>query len=112
MIDKVEVKINDNDILLNLYGEGKVYKTFPDIGESIKNHILCAVRRELKDEEALFSQSWDRLKDTMMNDKKYIVDGTIIDIDVFCNNPDKLTSVMYNSQIKYYYDQAKELVLS
>ena len=108
MIDKVEVKINDNDILLNLYGEGKVYKTFPDIGEDIKNHILCAVRRELKDEEALFSQSWDRLKDTMMNDKKYIVDGTIIDIDVFCNNPDKLTSVMYNSQIKYYYDQAKE----
>ena len=108
MIDKVEVKINDNDILLNLYGEGKTYKTFPDIGEDIKNHILCAVRRELKDEEALFSQSWDRLKDTMMNDKKYIVDGTIIDIDVFCNNPDKLTSVMYNSQIKYYYDQAKE----
>ena len=106
MIDKVEVKINDNDILLNLYGEGKDYKTFPDIGESIKNHILCAVRRELKDEEALFSQSWDRLKDTMMNDKKYIVDGTIIDIDVFCNNPDKLTSVMYNSQIKYYYDQS------
>lgn len=106
LIEKVEIKINDNDILLNLYGQGKDYKTFPDIGETINRNILCAVRRELKDEEALFSQSWDHLKNIMMNDKKYIVDGRVIDIDVFCNNPDKLDSVMYNAQIKQYYEQA------
>ena len=70
LIDKVEIKINDNDILLNLYGKGKEYKTFPDINEDIENNILCAVRRELKDEEALFTQSWDRLKTTMLNDKE------------------------------------------
>ena len=45
LIDKLEIRINDNDILLNLYGEGKQYKTFPDIGESIKQSILCALRR-------------------------------------------------------------------
>lgn len=106
LIDKVEIKINDNDILLNLYGKDKVYKTFPDIGEEVKNNILCAVRRELKDEEALFSQSWNRLKSTMMNDKKYIVEGEVVDIDVFCNNPEKLDSVMYNNQIKQYYEQS------
>ena len=105
LIDKVEIKINDNDILLNLYGKGKEYKTFPDINEDIENNILCAVRRELKDEEALFTQSWDRLKTTMLNDKEYIVEGKVIDIDVFCNNPEKLETSMYNNQVKKYYDE-------
>ena len=106
LIDKMEIRINDNDILLNLYGEGKQYKTFPDIGENIKQSILCALRRELKDEEALFSQSWDRLKELMMNDKPFICDnGTVIDIDVYCNNPEKLQTSMYNNQIKRYYDE-------
>lgn len=104
LIDKVDIRVNDNDILLNLYGKDKEYKTFPDIGEKVEHSILCAVRRELKDEEALFSQSWDRLKSLMMSDKKYTTDGTVIDIDVFCNNPEKLESSMYNSQIKKYYD--------
>ena len=106
MIDKIEIKINDNDILLNIYGKDQIYKTFPDIGEEVKDCILCAVRRELKDEEALFTQSWERLKDIMMNDKLYIVEGKVIDIDVFCNNPEKLTTVMYNNQIKRYYDES------
>ena len=106
LIDKVEIRINDNDILLNLYGEGNQYKTFPDIGEKVKQSVLCALRRELKDEEALFSQSWERLKDIMMNDKQFIVDeGTVIDIDVFCNNPEKLRTSMYNTQINTYYNE-------
>ena len=105
MIDKVEVRVNDNDILLNLYGQGKDYKTFPNIGENIKDGILCAVRRELKDEEALYSQSWERLKVINMADRKYNVEGQVIDIDVFCNNPEKIDTVMYNNQIKYYYEQ-------
>ena len=46
LIDKVEVKINDNDILLNLYGRDKEYKTFPDIDEDVKNNILCAQRTQ------------------------------------------------------------------
>ena len=108
LIEKVEVKINDNDILLNLYGEGKQYKTFPDIGENVQNCTLCAVRREFKDEEALFTQSWERLKTTMPNDTCYIAEGRIIDIDVFCNNQEKLTNVMYNAQVQEYYNQTIE----
>lgn len=128
LIDKMEIMINDNDILLNLYGEDKAttgkamtegkmgtYITFPDIGEQVKNNIFCAIRRELKDEEALFSQSWERLKDIMMNDKKFLCDdGVVIDINVYCNNPEKLQNSMYNNQIKKYYDEvqrfAKEFV--
>ena len=121
LINKMEIMINDNDILLNLYGEDKAttgeamvegkmgtYVTFPNIGEAVKNNIFCAIRRELKDEEALFSQSWERLKDIMMNDKKFLCDdGIVIDINVYCNNPEKLQSSMYNNQIKRYYDETQ-----
>lgn len=128
LIDKIEVMVNDNDILLNLYGEEPatagsqpsdakrgLYRTFPDIGENVKNNIFCAIRRELKDEEALFSQSWERLKDIMMNDKKFLCDdGIVIDINVYCNNVEKLQTSMYNNQIKRYHDEsvrfAKEFV--
>ena len=41
LIKKVVVNINDNDLLLNLMGEGNNYKSFPDIGENIQNGILC-----------------------------------------------------------------------
>ena len=41
----------------------------------------------------------------MMNDKEYIVEGKVIDIDVYCNNPEKLENSLYNNQIKRYYDE-------
>ena len=108
LITKIEIKINDNDILLNRYGKDgtKEYKTFPDIGEAIESNIFCIVRREMKDEESLFSQSWERLKQPMMNDKKYLCDdGIVVDINVFCNAPDKFENSMYSQQLKRYHDE-------
>lgn len=113
LIKKVTIIINDNDILLNLYGENDEYKTFPDIGESVKNKILCAVRREQKD-ESLFTQSYQKLKTIIMSDEKYPVDGKVVDIDIYCNNSEKISQNFYNSQLnKYYQDKmrfGKELV--
>jgi len=103
LFDTLPLQINDNDILLNLYGEGDNYKVLPDIGEEIKGGILCAVRRERKDDEALYSQSWDRLKDIMISDERYTLQGTVIDISVYCNNPEKLENSVYNQQIAKYY---------
>lgn len=108
LFHRVQPIINDNDILLNLYGDNENYKTFPDIGEEIKGGILCAVRRERKDDEALFSQSWERLKDIMIPDEKYTVEGKIIDINVYCNNPEKLQNSIYNRQIAKYYNMNME----
>lgn len=112
LIDKVRIMVNDNDILLNLYGEGNNitdYKTFPNIGEEIKGGILCALRREKKEDEALFSQSWERLKTTMISDEPYLVpEGTVIDIDVYCNNPDALRKSTYNQQIYHYYQLTRQ----
>ena len=108
LITKIEIKINDNDILLNCYGKDGTteYKTFPDIGERIVSNIFCIVRREMKDEESLFSQSWDRLKTPMMNDKKYLCDdGVVVDVNVYCNAPEKLESSMYCQQLKRYHEE-------
>lgn len=102
LIKKIPIVINDNDILLNLYGADNNYKTFPDIGEDIKG-ILCALRREDK-EESLFAQSYYRLNQIMMSDDKYLAEGKILDINVYCNNT-KTFENYYNSQLKFYYDQ-------
>lgn len=104
LFNEIEVVINENDIPLNIYGDDNYYKAFPNIGENIKDSTVCAIRRERKDDEALYSQSKERLKQLMISDTTYISDGEIVDIDVYCNNPDKLED-MYYQQLKEYYEK-------
>lgn len=101
---KLSIIINDNDILLNLYGDNDTYKVMPDVGEHIKDGIVCATRRE-KNEEALFTQSFNRLKDIMMPDDKFTTKGQVVDINIFCNNPDGLRESYYNMQLNRYYEE-------
>lgn len=103
LIKPVTIIVNDNDILLNIYGDLYNYKTFPDIGEDIVDNLLSVVRREKK-EESLYTHSFDRLQDFLMNDDKFIVSGKVIDIDVYCNNPETIDNSPYNVQIKKYKD--------
>lgn len=104
LIKPVSVIINDNDIALNLYGDDSVYKSIPDIGEEIREGILCCIRREKK-EESLYMQSKQRLRDVMMSDEKYPVEGKVIDINIRCNNPDALLTE-YNGQLLKYYNES------
>lgn len=106
LIKEVKVQINDNDLLLNLFGDENKYKSFPDIGENIDGGILCAVRRE-KIEECLYMQSIDRLNKILMSDTKYTVEGKVIDISVYCNNPDTLNDKYSNNQVGYYYRERR-----
>jgi len=101
LIKPVTVIVNENDILLNQYGDEYNYKSFPDIGEEVDGNLLTIVRREKK-EESLFTHSYDRLNDFLMSDDKFIVSGKVIDIDVYCNNPETINQSVYNSQIKKY----------
>lgn len=105
LIRKVQIIINDNDIPLNMYGEGDIYKSFPDIGEDIKDGIFCAIRRENKD-QFLFTQSYDRLSEIMMSDDKFTLHGKVVDIDIRSNNQDILDS-FYNTQLKKYDNELK-----
>lgn len=96
--------INDNDITLNMYGDDNTYKIFPNIGEDTINGILLALRRE-KNDNALFSQSIDRLQTLMINDDVISLNGKVIDINVHCNNKELLSTNPYFKQIKFYDDE-------
>lgn len=104
LIKPVQVMINDNDIPLNLYGDDLLYKAIPDVGEEVRDGILCTIRRDKK-EESLYMQSKQRLRDVMMSDEKYPVDGKVIDINIRCNNPDALLTE-YNGQLLKYYNES------
>lgn len=103
LVKPVEIMINDNDIPLNLYGDDNVYKSFPDIGEDVKNANLIALRKERKD-EAYYTQSVDRLRQIIMSDEIKQVNGKVVDIDIYCNNPDILETYYYG-QFKFYYNE-------
>ena len=102
LIRNVKIIINENDIPLNIYGNDNVYKVFPDIGEDVKDGILMAYRRE-KREEAIYTQSVQRLQEIMMSDDKITIKGKIIDINLYCNNPDYIAKSTYNQQFNAYY---------
>ena len=113
LVKKVNVIINDNDIPLNLYGDSSIYKIFPDIGEETINSILCGLRREKK-EECLFSQSFARLRELSISDERYTVAGRVVDVNLYCNAPEKLNEFEHCAQLKKYYDEnmrmSKEIV--
>ena len=104
LVKKVNIVINDNDIPLNLYGNSSEYKIFPDIGEESKNSILCGLRREKK-EESLYSQSYARLRELSISDERYTVSGRVVDVDIYCNAPERLTEYDYNTQLRKYYEE-------
>lgn len=103
----IEIKISPNLLPLNLYGKGEVYKSFPDIGERIENGVFMGLRLEKK-EESLFSQSYERLKHLMLSDNKFVCNGTVIDIDIICNDFSLFESP-YTAQLKSYYDDKMRL---
>ena len=103
LIKPVSIMINENNIPLNLYGDEKIYKCIPDIGEMVKDSVLIALRKEKK-EEMVFTESVDRLRKIMMSDEKKLLTGRVIDVNIYCNNPENLDNY-HNSQFKMYYNE-------
>lgn len=118
LIKVVRIVINDNDIPLNLRGgpngEDVQYKCLPNIGEYFSDGILYAQRRERK-EDSLYTHAKSRLNQIMISDEKFTIpEGTVIDIDLYVNNPQNLTESKYYSQLNMYYQEqiraAQEIV--
>lgn len=107
LVKKTPVTINDNDVLLNLYGNETLYKTFPDIGEEVKNGIFCSIRR-IENENILYTLSQQNLRDIMLSDRNILMEGKVADISIYCNNPEALGDSHYNAQLFYYYNQNLE----
>lgn len=108
-VDAVQVPINDNDILLNLYGDDQTYKPLPDLGEKVKNSTLCATRRINKD-HILYDFQAQNMREINSTDTDYYVskDSMIYDIDVFYNGEDEFPSNLFYSQLKSFYDEGCE----
>ena len=104
LIKTTSITINDNDVLLNMYGDENIYKTFPDVGEHTNNGVFCSIRR-LENDNVLYSLSQSRLREPMISDRNILIDGIVVDINVYCNNPSALGDSHYNKQLFYYYNQ-------
>ena len=53
LISKIQIPLNDNDIILNLYGDDREYLGIPYVGEKVKDGIVCAIRRENTEDSCL-----------------------------------------------------------
>lgn len=114
-MNEVEVNINNNDILCNLYANGdeEEYKAFPDIGEETNGEVLVS-RRRINYEHALYDLQNENLKNINYNiDTTFHSRGKLIDIDIYCNQDiDKIEKYFYNSQIVKYLKMQNEFYTS
>lgn len=109
LVDEIEVSMNTNDVLLNLLGDKKRYKSFPDIGESISRQLLC-VRRRIDSGSQLFDFSTERMNTVNYSlDDVFYGQGTVVDIEVYSNTAfDNISKYDYNEQIcKYLEDNLR-----
>lgn len=100
------IPINENTILLNLYGKNGEYQGLPNIGDKITNGIICATRNVK--ETRMFSDLRDvSLKNiNHQTDQVFYGEGEVIDINIYCNNPNiKVNKV--NKQLIQYYNDAR-----
>ena len=104
LIKSTSITINENDILLNLFGDNNNYKTFPDVGETTTEGIFCAIRR-VENRDILFSLAQQHQKELLLSDIPKLINGKILDIDVYSNNPAKLRESRHNAQLFKYYQE-------
>lgn len=105
-IDSIKVTLNDNDLLGNIYGNNTTYKSFPDVGEKVKNSIITNVKR-INYSEALYDLKQENLmKINYLNDKPFYVkhykNAKVVDINIYSNKPIEELDNTYNSQIIQY----------
>lgn len=105
-VTSITIPINENTVLLNLYGEDGKYQGLPNIGDVIENGIIAATRN-IK-ESRMFSDMRDSsLRNfNKQTDQVFYGKGEIIDINVYSNNPNMKENKV-NRQVNLYYKDAK-----
>ncbi len=120
-VEQTMFSVNSNDILLNIYGDSQIYKSFPKIGDYVDQKVLAVVRRRdhskvLYDFQADKLTTPDNKDDTII----YTGGGKIVDIDIFSNrsiedmekNPNEFQSEIlsvYRDQHAYHKAMVDEL---
>ena len=106
-VENIKVSINDNDVLLNLYGDENNYKCFPDIGEYINDAIICATRR-INNEQIFYDFKETNLRKINFSEDVLCIEhgqgGKIIDIRVYSNKTlEEMEMNDYHAQVTKYY---------
>ena len=119
-VESITVSVNDNDVLINLYGDENNYKCFPDIGETIKDKIICATRR-INNDQIFYDFKETNLRKINFSEDVLCTEqgsgGKIIDIRVYSNKTlEEMEINEYHAQVTKYYKNElryfKELVES
>lgn len=126
--ETIKVGLNENEYPRNLYGDEKIYKGFPDIGERLKDNMLCATSKKINT-QILYDMKKSNLKEiSALDDRIFYAksdhNGRVVDMDIFSNKPlDEIPDNEQNAQIKKYlanqnrfyeelFDQCKEIIES
>ena len=105
--ETMRIGLNNNDFLLNIYGDKNEYKVLPDIGEKVSNKI--AVTRRQFNNQLLFDFKDSSLREIHEGDSIYYIDKDveIIDITIY-NNNEQLSDTPFYHQILTYYEAQKK----
>ena len=104
-VDTCTVMLNDNDLFLNVYGNNEDYKAFPDIGEKMKNSVLCATRKKNKTLDQLNMKN-SALRKLFPNDDIYQFQDNyyVADIQIWSNKPyEEIPDIPAYKQFRKYY---------
>ena len=105
-VTTIKIPINDNDFLLNLYGDSKHHQCFPNIGERVKHRLVAAVRRIINDQVLYDMKKSNMMRFNPSADKPYFsrgADAIVTDVDIYCNKQiDEIRDTDENKQILYY----------
>lgn len=97
-VNVVDVMLNTNDILINLYGDDENYKALPEIGDDVKRSVLCG-RRRIDYNTILYSFKSENMKEINETDTLFYVDGKVVDITIYANIDEEEVATKYNKQL-------------
>lgn len=102
-IETRKIPINENDVLLNLYGDDETYQPMPEIGKKVKNGVLLGLR-SINRNNAMYALKKKYLKRPEAGDKIFYAEGRVIDVDIYYNkDKSKLIDSPTNEQLNGFY---------
>ena len=103
-VDNIQVPINDNDVLLNLYGDDDHYLAFPEVGEEVHDSLICATRR-INRSHLLYDFQQANMRELMDVDTDYYTSkhSVVYDINVYYNGDDEFPDNKFYRQLRRYW---------
>ena len=107
-IETIEITLGFNDILLNIYGDSVIYRSFPDMFNEVNDGIFCA-KRSIDHMNCGCNTTVNSLMNIDTNDELFYANGKLIDVEIFINsNAELVRDNGHRQQIIMYYNIIKD----